>query len=153
VGGEDEDPKYAQECRDLVSNLNLENNIIYKGFCNINEVMADLGVIVLSSISEGLPLVILEAYASGLPVIATDVGACRELIEGGSAEDKAIGLSGAVVPIAAPKALADEIVTLLSNPQKWQAARNAAMLRVDTYFDQDFLYANYRRAYQTVLAG
>ncbi|MCX7086994.1 MAG: GT4 family glycosyltransferase PelF [Methylococcales bacterium] len=153
VGGEEEDPKYAQECRDLVSSLNLEDNIIYKGFCNINEVMADIGVIVLSSISEGLPLVILEAYASGLPVIATDVGACRELIEGGSPEDKAIGLSGAVVPIAAPKALAaDEIVALLGNPQKWQSTREAAMRRVDTYFDQDFLYDNYRRLYQTSLA-
>lgn len=152
IGGEEEDPKYAQECRDLVTSLDLTNNVIYKGFCDINDVMAEIGVIVLSSISEGLPLVILEAYACGLPVIATDVGSCRELIEGGSPEDKAIGLSGAVTPIAAPEALADEMVKLLSNAEKWQEARTAAMRRVDTYFDQDTLFANYRRIYQNVLA-
>jgi polysaccharide biosynthesis protein PelF len=148
VGGEEEDPKYALECRELIFSLDLQEQIIYKGFCNIADILPEIGVVVLSSISEGLPLVILEAYASGLPVVATDVGSCRELIEGGNAEDKAIGLSGAVVPIAAPDALADEILKLLNNPDKWQAARAAAMRRVDTFFNQDMLFANYRRIYQ-----
>lgn len=153
IGGEDEDPKYALECRDLVASLSLQDCVIYKGFCNVTEVMAELGVIVLSSISEGLPLVILEAYASGLPIVATDVGACRELIEGGSAEDKAIGHSGAVVPIANAEALATEIIKLLSNREHWQAARTAAMQRVDRYFDEENLFDNYRRIYQAALTA
>ncbi len=153
IGGEEEDPKYAQECRDLIASLDLKDQIIYKGFCNVAEVMAEIGVIVLSSISEGLPLVILEAYASGLPVIATDVGSCRELIEGGSDADKALGLSGAVVPIAAAEALADEVVKILSNSEKWEATRTAAMRRVDTYFNQDLLFEKYRSLYQTVLSS
>lgn len=152
IGGEDEDPKYALECRELVANLNLTEQIIYKGFCNITDVMAEIGLIVLSSISEGLPLVILEAYAAGLPVVATDVGACRELIEGSHAEDRAIGMSGAVTPIAASETLADEMIKLLTNSERWQRARTAAMRRVDTYFDQESLFANYRRIYRDILA-
>ena len=50
--------------------------------CRPREIYGDLDVVVLTSFSEGQPLVILEAYAWGLPVIATDVGACREMIEG-----------------------------------------------------------------------
>jgi len=30
-----------------------------------------------------MPLVILEGFAAGLPCVSTDVGSCRELIEGG----------------------------------------------------------------------
>lgn len=37
-------------------------------------------VLLLPSLSEGMPTVILEAMARGLSVIATDVGACSELI-------------------------------------------------------------------------
>ena len=46
------------------------------------EIYGDLDLVVLTSFSEGQPLVILEAYACGVPVLATDVGACREMIEG-----------------------------------------------------------------------
>ena len=47
------------------------------------ELMARLDecdVLLLPSLSEGMPTVILEAMARGLAVIATDVGACSELI-------------------------------------------------------------------------
>lgn len=47
------------------------------------ELMARLDecdVLLLPSLSEGMPTVILEAMARGLSVIATDVGACSELV-------------------------------------------------------------------------
>lgn len=151
IGGEDEDPKYATECRDLVSSMELEETIIYKGFCNVAEVMADLGVIVLSSISEGLPLVILETFASGRPCVATDVGACRELIEGGTEEDKELGSAGAIVSIADPEALADEVARLFLNNDYWHQACDSAVNRVEKYFNEELLFKNYRRIYHNAL--
>ncbi len=151
IGGEDEDPKYAKECRDLVSSFGLEETIIYKGFCNVAEVMADVGVVVLSSISEGLPLVILEGFASGRPCVATDVGACRELIEGGSDEDKKLGAAGAVVNIADSEALADEVVKLFVNTDYWHQACTSAVDRVEKYFNEDGLFESYQKIYLSAM--
>ena len=149
IGGEDEDPAYASECRDLIDSLNLEESIIYKGFCNVADVMADIGVVVLSSISEGLPLVILEAFASGRPVVSTDVGACRELVEGGSDEDKQLGSAGAIVNIADSEALANQISRLFSDSEYWQQACLSAEKRVKKYYNEDVLFEKYREIYRT----
>ncbi|MCK5830731.1 MAG: GT4 family glycosyltransferase PelF [Methylococcales bacterium] len=151
IGGEDEDPTYASECRDLVNSLDLEETIIYKGFCNVADVMKDIGVVVLSSISEGLPLVILEAFASSRPVVSTDVGACRELIEGGTDEDKKLGIAGAVVNIADSEALAQQISRFFSDSEYWQKACVSAEKRVEKYFNQDVLFQKYRKIYNAVL--
>lgn len=44
--------------------------------------MKKLDFVLLTSISEGQPLAVLEAMAAGRPAVTTDVGCCRELIEG-----------------------------------------------------------------------
>jgi glycosyltransferase involved in cell wall biosynthesis len=46
----------------------------------VRELLRGEDVLILPSFSEGMPTVILEAMASGLGIIATDVGACRELV-------------------------------------------------------------------------
>ncbi len=151
IGGEDEDPKYAAECRDLVSSLGMETTIVYKGFCNVAEVMIDIGVVVLSSISEGLPLVILESFASGRPVVATDVGACRELIEGGTDDDRGLGKAGAIVNIADSESLADAIAGFFANADYWQQACFSAEKRVSKYYSQDALFESYRKIYRAAV--
>ena len=151
IGGEDEDPKYAMECRDLMSSLGLEDTIVYKGFCDVAAMMAEVGVVALSSISEGLPLVILEAFASGRPCVATDVGACKELIEGATEEDKALGAAGGVVDIADSEGLADEIIKLFADADYWQQACTSAVNRVEKYFNEDSLFESYEQVYRTAL--
>ena len=95
AGPEDEDPAYAEECRNLVASLGLEDKVKFLGFQKIENLMPKIGLTILSSISEALPLVILEGYAAGVPTISTDVGSCRQLIEGRDDEDGRLGVSGA----------------------------------------------------------
>ena len=91
VGPEEEDPEYVSECRSLMASLGLEGKVHFLGFQRIQDILPKLGLMVLTSISEAQPLVILEAWAAGTPVVSSDVGSCRELIEGGSAEDRDLG--------------------------------------------------------------
>lgn len=147
VGPEDEDLAYVKECKELVISLGLEQQVKFLGFQNVNDILPKLGLMVLTSISEALPLVILEAHAAGLPCLATDVGACRELLEGVTEEDRALGASGAVVPIADPEATARECIRLLSNPQQWRKAQQAGMERVKRYYTLESMFADYRAIY------
>ncbi|HXE96461.1 MAG TPA: GT4 family glycosyltransferase PelF [Dongiaceae bacterium] len=153
VGPNDEDPEYADECRALAESLEIGDRVIFKGFMDVTDALAGTGVLVLSSISEGLPLAILEAFAAGVPVVATDVGACRLLVTGGfGEEDIAIGPAGAVVAINNPQALADSCLDLLQSPEKWRAARQAAISRVERYYSQERMVAAYRELYVGGLA-
>jgi len=148
VGPEDEDEAYVRECKELVASLDLTERVKFLGFQNVNDILQQLGLMVLTSISEALPLVILEAHAAGLPCLATDVGACRELLEGASDADRALGVSGAVVPIADPEATAREAVRLLSNPDQWRKAQQAGLERVQTFYTLDSMFSAYRSIYQ-----
>jgi polysaccharide biosynthesis protein PelF len=153
VGPEDEDPAYADECRALVENLGLQDNVKFLGFQKVEDIFRQIGLLVLTSISEALPLVILEGYASGVPAVATDVGACRELIEGGKPEDRALGKSGAVVPIANPEATARAALPLLQDEGAWRAAQQAGIRRVEAYYTQAGMFDQYRRLYAKALPG
>lgn len=152
AGPEDEDPAYAKECHDLVRSLGLEGHVRFLGFQKVETLLPKIGLTILSSISEALPLVILEGYAAGVPAVSTDVGSCRQLIEGLDDEDRALGASGAVVPIAEPQALADAALALLGDSAAWQAASQAGCARVERYYTDERMFARYRDVYEGALA-
>ncbi|MDX4955592.1 GT4 family glycosyltransferase PelF [Delftia acidovorans] len=146
-----EDPAYAEECQNLVDSLGLQANVRFLGMQKVEELLPKVGVVVLSSISEALPLVILEAQAAGVPVVSTDVGSCRQLIDGLGPEDQALGSCGRVVGIANPEALADACLELLSSPAQWQAASAAGIARVELYYSDRLLFERYRQVYDRAL--
>ncbi|NYT64919.1 GT4 family glycosyltransferase PelF [Alcaligenaceae bacterium] len=151
VGPETEDPEYARECRELVSSLGIEDNLRFLGFRKIDELMPQVGLVALSSISEALPLVILEAFAAGVPVVTTDVGSCRQLVEGLHDDDKALGHAGSVVQMANPELLSQAILGLLEQPIMWRAAQQAGVARVERYYTDTLMEDSYRDLYQKLL--
>ena len=148
VGPTSEDEAYATECRQLVSALGLDRNVKFLGFRAPEEILPQLGLLALTSMSEALPLVVLEAFASGLPVLTTDVGACREMVEGRTPEDRALGSAGAVVPIAAPEQTARAALSLLGDPARWRKAQRAAVRRVEAHYTQEQMVDAYRQVYR-----
>ena len=147
IGPADEDPGYASRCRQLVARLGRSERIQFVGPMPPAKIYGELDVVVLTSFSEGQPLVILEAYAWGLPVIATEVGACREMIEGRRDEDRRIGPSGFVTRVAAPKETAAAIVRLARDARlRWQMGA-AGHKRVTTYYQRRDMLARYRALY------
>lgn len=151
AGPEDEDKSYAEECHNLVRSLGLQEHVRFLGFQKVDDLMPKIGLTILSSISEALPLVILEGYAAGVPTISTDVGSCRQLIEGLTPEDRALGHSGAVVNIADPQSLADAALALLGNHEAWHAASQAGIARVERYYTDEMMFGHYRKVYEKAM--
>ncbi len=75
---------------------------------------------------EGLPRSVIEAMAYGVPPIVTDSGGSPELIER--------DVSGIVVPIKDPAAIAQAIERLYRDPDGRRAMGEAAKRRIDTDF-------------------
>jgi len=149
IGGYDEDPEYYAECLELIKTEGLENVIKLTGKVDIVDYLPQVDVVVLSSISEAQPLVILEAGAAGIPSVATNVGACREMLEGG--KDDSLGPGGTVVPLASPNAMADALYKLLSDEQFYASCSKAIKQRVEKYYSSDQQHGSYRDLYNEII--
>ena len=151
AGPADEDPDYARDCMNLAESLGLGHKVRFLGFQQIADLLPRVGLVVLSSISEALPLVLLEGYAAGVPAVSTDVGSCRQLVYGMEGEDAALGAAGEVVGIAEPQALAEAAFGLLTDHERWHAAQQAGIRRVERYYTEERMFNQYRQLYDEAL--
>jgi len=175
VGAVEEDKEYVNECQQMAVSLALKekkqefdgnkstvtaeeleqssDKIKFFGHSDIKKILPKSALQTLSSISEGMPLVILEGFAAGVPCVATDVGSCRDLIEGGIDEaDKSIGIAGAITGIANPEALANEYIRLLTFENgDWSRAQEAGLTRVERYYRQEAFLKDYREIYEEAM--
>ncbi|WP_261887425.1 GT4 family glycosyltransferase PelF [Vibrio aerogenes] len=151
VGPMEEDPDYVLECELLVESLDLKQQIHFLGMQNVAEILPQLKVVALTSISEAQPLVLLEAMAAGVPVLATDVGSCREIIQGHSEADRLAGEAGYLVPIASPGESARAMVSLLTDKEHWQQHQAVGLQRVRTFYDEQLMFARYQGIYEETM--
>lgn len=105
------DGELRKELEDYTAKLRIVNNVFWTGFrSDLPRVYADLDLVVLSSLNEGLPVTIIEAMSAAKPVVATDVGGVRELVIDGK--------TGVVVPSKNSDALARGVINILSNSDR-----------------------------------
>jgi glycosyltransferase involved in cell wall biosynthesis len=151
MGPTDEDPDYYRECQELVQLLRLEEIVAFTGRIDVMQYYPTLDLIVLTSVSEAQPLVLLEANCAGIPVVASDVGSCRELVEGRTRNDRLIGPSGIITSVADPVGTAGGIVEILSNPPLREQMAKAGRKRVRRYYQEADLNRRYLEIYKAYM--
>lgn len=126
------DGKDKNKIKKFISDLNLENDVILLGYRNdIQNLMSQLDLIVLSSLWEGFPLTPIEAFSVKKTVIATKVDGSVEIVND--------GINGFLVESKNSLEIAEKIISLLENSDlKLEFEKNA----IKTYNDK-FSFNNY----------
>lgn len=145
--GDTDDEEYYEECISLVKELDVQD-IDFPGNVNVAEFFKKTDFTVLSSISEGQPLAVLESFAAGRPCVTTDVGCCRNLLEGMNDDDKSP--AGIVVPPMHAKALANALEVLATHEDIRREMAVCGRKRVETYFVHQDMVDNYNKNYEEV---
>lgn len=107
--------------------------------------MQKLDFTILTSISEGQPLSVLESMAARRPCVTTEVGCCRELLEG--APGDTFGIAGYCVPPMYRQGLADAMEKMCASRARREEMGRIGQRRVDAYFHHEQMLANYRKMY------
>ncbi len=106
---------------------------------------AEAECLVLPSEYEAFGLVLVEALAQGTPVVASRVGGMREIVEPGR--------NGALVPPGDPRALAQALEELLSDPAHAREMGRWGRENTVPRYRWENVVAALGRLYQEVLAG
>lgn len=151
LGPPDEDVDYYEECRSLAELMDLSDSLRFMGAVDMSEYYPIADLVVLTSVSEAQPFVAIEAMAVGIPVVATNVGACSELLFGGSEEDRRLGAAGMVTNVNSPEETADAIVKLLNDkPQRERMAR-VGRERAFRFYQRQSVINRYRQLYISMI--
>jgi len=125
----------------LAVELGLTGAVHFLGFrSDIDELLAQSDVFVLTSLSEGIPMSILEAMKSGLPVVATRVGGVPATV--------ADGETGVLVDSGDERALTRALATLIEHPRSAQAMGEAGHARAAAQFSVDAMVSAYESVYR-----
>jgi len=141
------------ECESLVQSLGLEGKVRFTGNQDVAKIMPEIGIMMLTSISEAQPLVLLEAMTCGIPCIATDVGACSEILYGAQNENPNLGHSGEVISIANPAQGVEMIDYLLKDPVRWAQYGDNGRRRVLESYDETLMFDSYKKLYKEAFDG
>jgi len=138
------DGPLATELRALVEELDLKDHVYFTGEqSEIEKILPELNVYVMSSIAEGIPLAILEAMSVGLPIVSTEVGGIPELLENNK--------QGLLVPAQDSEALANAMLWMLEHDVESleQGKRNRDI--VDSKFSLSAMVDSYLQEYKKLI--
>lgn len=130
----------------LAGELGIGEHVRFLGFVEHEEMprhYQDADLFVLPSRRESFGLVLAEAMACGLPVVATTAGAIPEVVED--------GVTGVLVAPDDPEALANTVVSLLSDPERMKAMGTAGVERVRERFTWEKVAQRVMDGYHRVL--
>jgi glycosyltransferase involved in cell wall biosynthesis len=142
----DVNQEIAKPLFEAIVRLGIQDRFRFLGFRrDIPELLNELDVFTLASVSEGFPLVALEAMAASRPIVVTRSGGPQEIIEDGR--------TGFLVSPGDPDALAAKICDLLTNPERAQHLARSARSKVGSTFRIENMISEYEHLYDRVLSG
>ena len=134
--GEDE-----EKLKKLVSELQLEGYIFFMGYrTDVQNIMSQIDMVVLSSLWEGLPLTPIEAFSVGRTIVATAVDGTVEIVEDGK--------SGLLIKPRMPEQIVEKIVWMIEHPVERRQMETAAKERFTTEFSFELLASKYVWEYE-----
>ncbi len=128
----------------MAGELGIKEEVIFLGSRNdIPALLSIIDLFVLPSLEEGFSNAILEAMAAGKPVVATRVGGIPEAVVHEE--------TGLLVPPKDPKALADAIIRVLSDPELAMRMGKAGRDRVIREFSLDRMVRSLEQVYEELV--
>ena len=122
-----------QSLKERVARRHLEQDVVWLGFRkDVQNVMSQLDLVVLSSLWEGLPLTPIEAFSVGKTVVGTAVDGTVEIIDD--------GVNGYLIPPRDAISIADKCVELAKDWDKLDHFDKAAHEK----FCQEFSFETFR---------
>lgn len=127
IGGRGE----VEKLQGLISQLNLNNIIIFEGWINLESKIEFLNrcqILVLPSYIEALPISILEGMSYQMPILATNIGGIPSIVKN--------GVNGILVDPGDKLAIANAIKILVTDDkQRQEMGRASAQIVQDFYPD------------------
>lgn len=147
MGPTEEDEVYDQECKQMVESLGVED-VIFTGMVQVKDYIGKMDVMILTSISEGQPLAILEGFANAKPFVCTNVGGCKELINGGPGD--IYGPAGFVASVMHYEEIASYVIKLCRDRNLRETYGKNGFERVKNEYKRSEFISSYREIYQTI---
>ncbi|MEW5946826.1 MAG: glycosyltransferase family 4 protein [bacterium] len=142
--GRAEDERCREEILRTIRERRLESRLTLTGFVpDVRDVLHALDAVVVPSLSESFGMVVIESMASGVPVVATRCGGPEEII--------ADGVTGFLVPVNDPAALAGVIQRLARDPSLRRGVAARAADHVRRFFSIEKNVADLSALYDSLL--
>jgi glycosyltransferase involved in cell wall biosynthesis len=143
LAGTGSDDAYVQTIQRAVVDQGLTNSVTFLGHrADIAAVLRACDIGVLSSSGEGFPLALVEYGMAGLAVVATAVGQCAEVLDGGRA--------GRLTAPGDPGQLAEALIELLQSSDRRDDLGRRLRDRVEQRYSQHAVVQQIGMVYDTV---
>lgn len=133
--GEDE-----EKIRKLIDQLHIKDQVFLLGYRNdVQNIMSQLDLVVLSSLWEGFPLTPIEAFSVGKTIVATGVDGTVEIVHDGK--------NGLIIEARAPEQISDKIIWMIEHPDERRNMEMEAQLSYRNEFSMDAFAEGYLKCY------
>ncbi len=135
-----------KKIQDMVRKMNLEDNIIIKGYVSSEEkikLISESNAMLFPSLCEGFGLVILEAFSQNKPVLVSDIRPMSDIINHKE--------TGFVLNPNDENVWAEHILRLVKNPQESQKMGKNGNQILKTQYNQKLFYQNLMKMYESIL--